>query len=280
MPLEDVADLVQLAHVVVGQGGHPGAAPRDVLDQALLGEQADGFAQRRPADARAAWSAAPRPDASRGRCDRSGSPGAAGRRRARRDCTSPALRRSPWQCASRAGVDRRFCPGPTLGHNATAIITMPTTTSAVQSQVMARTTPAPGRRGPDRHACVLAKFLPVSTSVLRSLRIQAQPPPAPAVLGAGDHRGGGRRAGQLVGHGQLADAGLRLGLLDLVGERGERLGGGRRVHQHPPGLHQPARRVGLDDLAVDDRRPASGSRSRGERRASPRSASNSRRRPA
>ena len=40
--------------------------------------------------------------------------------------------------------------------------------------------------------------------------------------------------------------------LDLVGEPREALGRHVRVHQHPPGLDELARRVGLDDLAVDD----------------------------
>ena len=50
MPLQHVTNLVQLAHVVVGEGGHPDAPPRDVLDQPLLGEQPQGLTQRRPAD--------------------------------------------------------------------------------------------------------------------------------------------------------------------------------------------------------------------------------------
>ncbi len=42
-----------------------------------------------------------------------------------------------------------------------------------------------------------------------------------------------------------------VGLVQLVAQPGETLGLESVVHQHPPGLDELARRIGLDDLAVD-----------------------------
>ncbi len=59
-----------------------------------------------------------------------------------------------------------------------------------------------------------------------------------------------RRALELVDHRELRDAAPALG--DLVREAREPFGRHRLVHQHAPGLDELARRVRLDDLAVDD----------------------------
>ena len=50
MPLQHRTDLEQLTDVLVRPDGHPGAAARQMLDQTLLHQQPQRFAQRRPAD--------------------------------------------------------------------------------------------------------------------------------------------------------------------------------------------------------------------------------------
>ena len=104
-------------------------------------------------------------------------------------------------------------------------------------------------QGPRRSSAQPAIVSPVSSSVFRSLRIQLQPPPAASML-AGDQRRRLRRVLELVDHRQLRDA-VRA-RLDLPREAREPLGHELRIPEAAPRLDELPRRVGLDDLAVDD----------------------------
>ena len=50
VPFEHRANLEQLTDVLVRPDGHPGPAPRQMLDQTLLDQQPQRLPQRRPAD--------------------------------------------------------------------------------------------------------------------------------------------------------------------------------------------------------------------------------------
>ena len=96
------------------------------------------------------------------------------------------------------------------------------------------------RRGPN----------PVSSSDLRSLRIQSWPPPAPWL--SPSPRTSDAVFGAPVTSCSTVRRAVAVELLDLVGDRGHRLGRRRRVHQHPPRGDEAMRGVDGDDLAVDD----------------------------
>ena len=104
---------------------------------------------------------------------------------------------------------------------------------------------------PSTHACQPSSGSPVSSSVLRLLSTQLQPPPAPSAScsPASSDASFGAPV-EVVGHGQPGH--VAVGRVDLVGQAREALGGHVGVHQHAPGLHELARRIRLDDLAVDD----------------------------
>ena len=89
--------------------------------------------------------------------------------------------------------------------------------------------------------------------VLRSLRIHGQPPPpmSPNSLSPRRHGVQARHAGQLVGDGEPADAVLARPSISQV-SRLKPSAAAVGSMQHPPGLHQPAGRVDLEHLAVDD----------------------------
>src|SRR4051794_18744388 len=85
-------------------------------------------------------------------------------------------------------------------------------------------------------------------------RLEVAEDPAPPAAGVGDLAGEvGRRGGgvlELVGHRQ--PRGASRPLVDLERDARGALGGDLLVPEEAPGLDESARRVGLDDLAVDE----------------------------